>query len=195
MASIEKFIWRNTPQSEYHAKTSESGLHSDIYLNSDFITSNPTLLAELIQTKFVQELKLRNIHPDWVITYPPYGMVIGYELARQIWAKFAYINKEEMSCSFAIAAWETAVIVADDIYTWGSLKDTTTILETMGVIILNPILSIANFWSLDSIAGLDVFSIISEKANLYKEEDCPFCKIWSNAIVPRGNWEKLIQRA
>ena len=84
MASIEKFIWRNTPQSEYHAKTSESGLHSDIYLNSDFITSNPTLLAELIQTKFVQELKLRNIHPDWIITYPPYGMVIGYELARQI---------------------------------------------------------------------------------------------------------------
>lgn len=185
-------IWKNTSISPYHVKTSESGLHSDIYLNSDTITSDPILVEEIITSVFLPQFQSDGTQPDWVITYPPYGMALGYSLAHKIWAKFGYINRKEMTCSFDIYEWQKVLLIADDIYTWGNIKDMIGILKQKKVVIMNPIFSIANFWKMTSIENLDIYSIFSATANLYTQENCPMCQHWSIAITPRENWKLLI---
>ena len=97
----KKALWR-FDHSPSHVQTLESGLHSDLYLNTDYVVSNVPLLEELVSTVFVQELQLRNICPDWIVTYPPFGLPIAYALARQIGAKFAYVDIKWNVCNFDI---------------------------------------------------------------------------------------------
>ena len=90
---IKKSVWKFN-NSKLHVKTLESGLHSDLYLNTDFVVSDPKLVESIVKNIFVKELNSRNIKPDWIVSYPPYGLPIAFELARQINAKFGYITEK-----------------------------------------------------------------------------------------------------
>jgi len=187
---IKKSVWKFN-NSKLHVKTLESGLHSDLYLNTDFVVSDPKLVESIVKDIFVKELNSRNIKPDWIISYPPYGLPIAFELARQMNAKFGYIDRKSNECNFDIKVGETIIVIGDDIYSGGSIKETIQIVTSKGGIVKSPILTIGNFTGTKSIMDLDVVSAISEKGNLYEENVCPMCKLGSKAVSPRIHWNDL----
>ena len=187
---IDKSVWKYN-NSEFHVKTLESGLHSDLYMNTDFIVSDPKLVESLVKTVFVAELNARKIKPDWILAYPPFGLAIAYALARQIGAKFGYVDIKKEECNFNIKPNDIIIVIGDDIYSGGSIKKTINVAKAKGANVVSPIFTIGNFTGTETILGLDVVSAISERGHLYKENECPMCKVGSKPVSPRINWNKL----
>jgi len=190
---INKALWK-FDNSKFHVQTSESGLHSDLYLNTDYVISDVLLVEKIVKNIFSKELQLRKIKPDWIITYPPFGLAIAYALARKSGAKFGYVDTKANICNFDIKNGDTVIVVGDDIYSGGSLKKTINIVNKMDAKVEPLIFTIGNFSGTKRLLGLEVFSVISEKGNLYPENDCPMCKSGSKAVLPRPNWNKLIKK-
>lgn len=190
---ISRAVWRYD-NSELHVQTSESGMHSDLYLNTDYVISDVALVENIVKNIFAKELDSLNIKPDWIVSYPPFGLAIAYALARQIGAKFGYVNREANSCSFDIKKGDKVIVVGDDIYSGGSIKKTIEIMNKLDAEVLSPILTIGNFSGTKTLFGLEIISAIAEKGNLYPESDCPMCKLGSKAVLPRPNWNKLIKK-
>lgn len=187
---IKESIWR-FDHSKIHVKTLESGLHSDLYLNTDYFVSNPKLVESIVKNFFVRELHSRNIKPDWIISYPPYGLPIAFELAKQVNAKFGYVNTKDNECYFDIKDNDSIIIIGDDIYSGGSIKKTIEIVTQKWGNVKSPVLTIGNFTGTKSIMDLDVISVVSEKGNLYEEDICPMCKLGSKPVSPRIHWKEL----
>lgn len=189
-AIINSSVWKfnNSP---FHVKTLESGLHSDLYLNTDDVVSEPSIVESIVRDIFVKALASKNIKPDWIISYPPYGLPIAYELAKQINAKFGYVNTQSNTCDFPIRKNEIVIVIGDDIYSGGSIKKTIEIISSKGGTVTSPILTIGNFTGTTAIKGLEVISAISEKGNLYEEKSCPMCLAGSQAVNPRTHWKTL----
>lgn len=190
---IENSVWRYD-NSKLHVKTLESGLHSDLYMNTDYIVSDVPLVEAIVKDVFVKELNARKIKPDWIVSYPPFGLAIAYELARQSGAKFGYVDTKNETCDFDIKKDDKVIVVGDDIYSGGSIKKTIEIISRLGAKVESPILTIGNFMGTKMISDLEVVSAISEKGNLYEEKDCPMCKQGSKAVSPRSNWKELINQ-
>jgi len=189
---IKKALWKYDG-SKVHVQTMESGMHSDLYLNTDYIFSDVSLVERIVKDVFSKELKSRGIHPDWIITYPPFGLPIAYALAREIKAKFAYVDRKAKVCNFDIKSGEKVVVIGDDIYSGESIKKTIDIVTKLGAKVEAPILTIGNFSGAKILSGLEVVSVISERGNLYAEKNCPMCKSGSKAVLPRPNWIKLMK--
>jgi len=189
---INKSVWKYN-NSKFHVKTLESGLHSDLYMNTDYIISDVQLVESIVKNIYVRELNKRKIKPDWIISYPPYGLAIAYALARQVGANFGYVDTKTESCNFNIKKNEKVIVIGDDIYSGGSIKKTIEILNKLGAKVEAPIFTIGNFMGTKTILGLEIVSVISEKGNLYEEKNCPMCKSGSKAISPRLEWNKLIE--
>ncbi len=94
---------------------------------------------EEIVKSFSKELQLRKIKPDWIITYPPFGLALAYALAKGSGAKFGYVNIKTNECNFDIKEDEIVIVVGDDIYSGGSSKKTINIVKGMGANIESPI--------------------------------------------------------
>ena len=187
---IDKSIWRYN-NSKLHVKTLESGLHSDLYMNTDRIVSDVALVELIVKNIFVKELNTRKIKPDWIISYPPFGLAIAYALARQIGARFGYVEIKNLECNFDILKNDTVIVIGDDIYSGESIKKTIQIVTAKGAIVKAPIFTIGNFTGTKTILNLDVVSAISERGHLYEEKDCPMCKSGSKAVSPRIQWHEL----
>ncbi len=189
----KKSLWRYN-NSKFHVQTSESGMHSDLYLNTDYVISDSSLVEKIVKNIFSKELQSRKIKPDWIITYPPFGLAIAYALAREIGAKFGYVNTKAGICNFDVKNGDIVIVIGDDIYSGGSLKKTINIVKDIGANIKSPIFTIGNFSGTKKLLNLEVFSVISEKGNLYSKENCPMCKSGSKAVLPRPNWSELIKK-
>ena len=190
---LKKSVWK-FDNSKFHVKTLESGLHSNLYLNTDYVVSDPKLVESIVKNIFVKELNSRNIKPDWIISYPPYGLPIAFELAKQVNAKFGYVDTKSEECNFDIKQNNIAIVIGDDIYSGESIKKTIQIVTSKGGNVKSPILTIGNFTGTKSIMNLDVVSAISEKGNLYEENVCPMCKSGSKAVSPRIHWKELKEK-
>lgn len=180
--------------SEFHVQTSESGLHSDLYLNTDEIIADILLVEDVVKNIFSKEIVVRDITPDWIITYPPFGIAIAYALARHVGARFGYVDIKAGVCNFNIEENEKVIIVGDDIYSGGSLKKTVKAVEMRGAKIDAPIFTIGNFSGVKDVQCIEILSVISERGNLYAEKECPMCKSGSEAVLPRPNWAKLMKK-
>ncbi len=120
-------------------------------------------------------------------------MPIAYELAKQISAKFGYVNTKNEVCNFDIKPGDKVIIVGDDIYSGESIKKTIQIISKIGAKVESPILTIGNFSGTKTIFDLDIVSVISEEGALYEENICPMCINGSKAVLPRPNWKKLLE--
>lgn len=188
----ESALWEYN-NSKYHVKTLKSGLHSDSYLNTDFVVSDVPLVEAIVKI-FSEKLNSMKIKPDWIITYPPYGLPIAYAFARQVGAKFGYVGTGEDICNFDVKKGDCVIIVGDDVYSGGSLKKTISVMRDIGADVVPLLFTVGNFSGAKDLLGIEIFSILSESGNLYSEEDCPMCRAGSEAVSPRLDWKKLMKR-
>jgi orotate phosphoribosyltransferase len=114
-----------------------SGLHSTQYLQCALLLQHP---AEAIRFGQAIADRFRNERIETVAAPAIGGIVIGYEVARALGARFIWTEREagEMTLrrGFTVRAGESVLVVEDVITTGGSTRETIETIRTAGARII-----------------------------------------------------------
>ena len=111
-----------------------SGLHSSHYLQCALVLQHPAE-AEAFGRELAQAYAGQNIQ---TVAAPAIGgLVIGYEVARQLGARFIWTERDaegrmQLRRGFSLSANESVLVVEDVITTGGSTRDTIETLRAAG---------------------------------------------------------------
>lgn len=175
-----------------HAIFSLNNNHSDFYINSDYLAHNQSLIREISRSLFNIVNKKMTINPDWVLTYPPFGLHIGLCLAELFNCKFGYIQsvqKPEIHLDLKVD--ETALLCADDIISGTSIKKVINAASNKGAKVLDTIAVIANLSGKQTFTDRLIISLIEQEVNIWEPADCLLCASGSPALPARENWLQL----
>ena len=150
-----------------------SGRHSDRFVQKFRILEDPQLLIPLVQ-QLVRELD--SFAPTIVVSAAVGGIVLGYEVARQLGTKAIFVEKEDgipkLRRGFTLASTDRVLVVEDVVTTGGSVR------EVLGVVAATGARTVAvgvlvrrqpSDFGVPTIALLE-FPVVS-----YAPADCPQC--------------------
>ncbi len=188
----EGVIWQY-PGHGFHAAHILTNQHSDFYFNSDYLVCNPALLKEVCSA-LVKNIESKiKVKPNWIITYPPYGLNIGFCLAELLKTKFGYIKSlQEPELQFGVTSGENILLCADDLISGNSLRKVLNATTAKQAKIIDPVLVIANLSGQTKFEGLEIVSLITTKMNTWDANSCPLCASGSPALAARANWQMFI---
>ena len=110
-----------------------SGLHSPVYLQCA-IALESTAVATEFGVAIAEQFRGRNI--ETVASPAIGGIVIGYEVARQLGVRFIWTEREQgrmtLRRGFTVTKGERVLVVEDVITTGGSTRDTIEALQEAG---------------------------------------------------------------
>jgi orotate phosphoribosyltransferase len=110
-----------------------SGLHSPLYLQCALVLQHPTDAAEL-GSEIVRRLENRGI--DTVASPAIGGLIIGYEVARALGARFIWTERENgimtVRRGFHVKPGEKILVVEDVVTTGGATRETIEALRNAG---------------------------------------------------------------
>lgn len=169
-----------------------SGLHSDTYLQCALALCN-TKLAQKIGKQLAKLLK--NLRADIIVSPAMGGVVIGYELARNLGINAIFCErvdgKFELRRGFNIAE-NAKIIVAEDVITTGkSSKETFDLINQIApsakIVALSAIFNRSGEKSLN---GVPIVSLADIEIKTYKPENLPTHLKNIPAIKPGSRWIK-----
>jgi orotate phosphoribosyltransferase len=110
-----------------------SGLHSSVYLQCAIALQSPADAASF-GAAIADQFRDRGIQ---TVASPAIGgLIIGYEVARQLGVRFIWTEREQATMTlrrgFSVSNGERVLVVEDVITTGGSTRDTITALENHG---------------------------------------------------------------
>lgn len=183
-----KVIWEY-PGHGPHVIFSLNDSHSDFYINSDYLACNPPLAREISLGLFNTIVGETQTKPDWILTYPPFGLHIGFCLAELFNCKFAFIKSlQEPEIYFDLKANERVLLCADDM---GSGKSMSKVIEaaiSKRVKIIDPIAVTVNRSGKSTFNDMQIISLLEQEVNIWPPEDCSLCATGSPALPARENW-------
>jgi orotate phosphoribosyltransferase len=152
-----------------------SGLHSQRYLQCALILQRPDLteaLAKELASKFRKE-KI-----DFVIGPALGGVVLSYEMGRQLGVRSIFTERENdlmtLRRGFSVKAGEKGIVVEDVVTTGGSIAEVMKLIETLG----GRIVGVASL--IDRSKGVDFGVKFEALARVtietYSQDSCPLCK-------------------
>jgi len=153
-----------------------SGNHSPYYLEKFRILERPDLLARFVQASLA---RLRALRPTVVVGPTTGGVLVAYEVARQLQIRAYYAERRleggrELRRGFRFSV-EDRVLLADDILTTGtSLQETREAVERLGGKVVGAFVLIrrgdphAFTWPVVSSLELDL--------PIYTPDACPQCR-------------------
>jgi len=153
-----------------------SGLHSSIYLQSAIALESTTVAMEF-GAAIAERFSTQQI--ETVASPAIGGIVIGYEVARQLGAQFIWTEREESRMTlrrgFKVHDGEQVLVVEDVITTGGSTRETIETLTRAGakVVAAASIIDRSGGQAdvgvpLVSLAAIDVLAVDSSACNLCK---------------------------
>lgn len=153
-----------------------SGRHSDTYMQCAKLfvdtESSEKLCAALAE-------KLTGVNAEAVVSPAVGGILMGYEVARQLKLPNYFMEREngEMTLrrGFAIEKGTKVLVVEDVVTTGGSVKEVIAKLKAMGA---EPV-AVASIVDRSAGAvefGLPFYNLISMNVVSYEPEECPLCK-------------------
>jgi orotate phosphoribosyltransferase len=169
-----------------------SGLHSDTYLQCALGLSN-TKLAQKIGKNLAKLLK--NLKANLVVSPAMGGVVIGYELARNLGINAIFCErvdgKFELRRGFSIPE-NAKIIVAEDVITTGkSSKETFNLINQIApsakIVALSAIFNRSGEKSLN---GVPIVSLADIEIKTYNQENLPTHLKNVPAIKPGSRWIK-----
>jgi orotate phosphoribosyltransferase len=183
-----------------------------VYLNSARVIRFPGVVRELVTGIWLPALETRGVRPDWIVGYAPYTGDLALALAGAAETQYAWAGRGDkqdgqgrnifVSDFFTEAdAGGTAVLLADDLVSGGSLDRTAEALANRGIEVVGPVLCIGNMSGKSDLHGQEIVSAATfdPDPQMYSVEACRaegFCSIGSVAISrPREleNWNTLQQ--
>src|SRR5205807_4432235 len=153
-----------------------SGLHSSIYLHFAIALESTTVSREF---RAAIAERFRNQHIETVASPAIGGIVIGYEVARQLRARFIWTEREEgrmtLRRGFTVHDGEQVLVVEDVITTGGSTRETIEALSRAGAKVVAAASIIDRSGGkagvgvpLVSLAAIDVLAVDPSACNLCK---------------------------
>lgn len=168
-----------------------SGLHSTVYLQCALVLQFPEkaeafgrAIAELFQGQGIQ-----------LVASPAIGgIVIGYEVARGLGARFVWTEREagEMTLrrGFTVAPGEKTLVVEDVVTTGGSTRDTIEALKKAGADVVAAA-SIIDRSAGTADVGVPLTALASLKVVSVEADVCDACKLGEPVVKPGSRTQKV----
>ena len=164
-----------------------SGRHSDTYMQSAKVFVNPEYSEALC--KGLAE-KLQGTEVDMVISPAIGGILMGYEVARQLGKPNFFAEREngEMTLrrGFSVEPGTKVIVCEDVVTTGGSVKEVIALMQSMGAEV-TAVASIVDRSNGKVDFGVKFVNLISMDVVSYEPEDCPICKEGKLPLVKPGS--------
>ncbi len=170
-----------------------SGLHSDTYVQCARFLRRPDL-AGPAAAELAEQLRAAGLQPDLVVGPAMGGVVIGYELARQLGVPGIFTERDDsgqmtLRRGFTVEPGQKIVIAEDVVTTGKSTNEVARVLEGLGA----KVLAVASL--IDRTGGkaeltFPNFALLSVTAATYAPDDCPLCRAGIPVVKPGSRPEK-----
>jgi orotate phosphoribosyltransferase len=161
-----------------------SGLHSPVYLQCA-IALQATAVAAEFGAAISQQFRSERI--DTVASPAIGGIVIGYEVARQLGVRFIWTERESgrmtLRRGFGVRKGERVLVVEDVITTGGSTRETIEVLRDAGADVVAAA-SIIDRSGGQADVGVPRVSLATLEVAAVDPSDCDLCKRGEAAIKP-----------
>jgi len=167
-----------------------SGLHSTKYLQCAIALQSPEIAGRLgaAIAKQFSEQKI-----ETVVSPAIGGIVIGYEVARRLGARFIWTERENnrmtLRRGFSVREGESVLVVEDVITTGGSTRETIAALSEAGAEIVGAA-SIIDRSGGKAEVGVSMFSLATIDVPAVAAADCEACRRGELAVKP-GSRKKV----
>lgn len=153
-----------------------SGKHSGEYMQCAKLFTDPVMSEKLC---FALSEKLRHLEIDYVISPALGGILMGYEMARQLKVKNYFAERVDgefaLRRGFTLNKGDKVLVVEDVVTTGGSVKEVISLMENEGAEIVG-VASIVDRSNGKVDFGYSYFSLLSVDIKAYEKENCPLCK-------------------
>ena len=164
-----------------------SGRHSDTYMQSAKIFVDTDSSEKLC--KALAE-KLSDIEVDLVISPAIGGILMGYEVARQLKKPNIFAERENgvmtLRRGFTIPKGAKVLVVEDVVTTGGSVKEVIELVKSLGGEVV-AVASITDRSNGKIDFGVKYVALISMDIVSYEPEECPLCKEGKIELVKPGS--------
>ena len=165
-----------------------SGKHSDGYVQCARLLMHPDK-AEVALKEVVE--RLRELDIDLVVGPAMGGVVVSYELARQLGKPSLFVERENdvmtLRRGFEIKEGQKVLIAEDVVTTGKSSMEAIKVVEELG----GQVVAIASLVDRTSEElNYPLYSAVKINLNTYDPEDCPMCKN-NEEIVKPGSRKKF----
>jgi orotate phosphoribosyltransferase len=161
-----------------------SGLHSSIYLQCAIALQSPTIASKFGAAIADQS---RGYTIETVASPAIGGVIIGYEVARQLGARFIWTERENDSMmlrrGFSVRAGERLIVVEDVITTGGSTRETIQALIEAGANVVAAASIIDRSGGVADV-GVPRFSLATLDVPAVPQEKCEACLRGETAMKP-----------
>ncbi len=164
-----------------------SGRHSDTYMQSAKLFID-TKQSETVCKALAEKLAGEKI--DMVVSPAVGGILMGYEVARQLGVPNIFAEREngEMTLrrGFSIEKGAKVVVVEDVVTTGGSVKEVVKLVQGHGA----EVVAVASLVDRSNGAvdfGVKYVNLISMEVLSYDPEECPICKEGKIELVKPGS--------
>ena len=170
-----------------------SGLHSDTYVQCARFLRRPELAAPAAAA-LAGQIQAAGLQPDVVVGPAMGGVVIGYELARQLGVPGIFTERDAdgqmaLRRGFSIEPGERVVIAEDVVTTGKSTLEVAKVLRAMGA----EVLAVASLIDrTGGKSGLDFphFALLQVQAATFAPETCPLCAAGVPVVKPGSRPEQ-----
>lgn len=153
-----------------------SGRHSDTYMQCAKLfvdtESSAKLCAALAE-------KLSGIPCDIIVSPAVGGILMGYEMARQLKVPNIFAERENGSMTFrrgfSLPADANVIVVEDVVTTGGSVKEVVALVKESGANV-TAVASIVDRSNGKVDFGVKFVNLVSMEVVSYEPEECPICK-------------------
>ena len=164
-----------------------SGRHSDTYMQSAKLFVHP---EEAVKIVSALAEKLAPYKPDMIVSPAVGGIILGYELSKQLGVTNIFAEREngEMTFrrGFALEKGMRVIVAEDVVTTGGSVKEVIALCEKLGANV------VACASVVDRSNGKVEFSVpyvplLSMEVTSWEPDECPLCKAGAPAPYKPGS--------
>ena len=181
LADLQEEMARRGALLEGHFKLS-SGRHSDRFVQKFRILEDPALL-ETVARALVDQL--RKYEPTIVVSAAVGGIVLGYEVARQLGTKAIFVEKEHgipaLRRGFALGSSDRALVVEDVITTGLSVREVIDVVRSAGAAVA-AVGIIVRREPID--LGVPTVALLDLPVESFDPSACPLCAKGSPVTEP-----------
>lgn len=167
-----------------------SGLHSTLYLQCAILLQHP---AEAIAFGQALADHYRDQKIETVAAPAIGGLVIGYEVARALGARFIWTEREDgrmtLRRGFTVRPGESIIVIEDVITTGGSTRETVETLRTAGARVIGAA-SIIDRSSGRADVGVPRFALATLDVPSVAPSACDLCAVGLQAVKPGSRKEE-----
>jgi orotate phosphoribosyltransferase len=153
-----------------------SGRHSDRFVQKFRILEDPVLLERVAQALAA---RFRELTPTVVVGAAVGGILLAYEVARQLGTKAIFVEKEDgvpaLRRGFTLRPSDRALVVEDVVTTGLSTREVIKVVKARGALVIGVGVIVLR-QPQDWIEEIPHYALLDLPLVSYDEADCPLCR-------------------